>query len=98
MYPVNQRPQSPLDPLAVHYVIPCVTAHVLASREVRFLYHESLPGVTCGECLDRNSGGMAPTVAGEKPSLVPPNVKELIRWKQNRGQARLRPGVRRVRR
>ena len=98
MIPLNQRPQSALDPLAVHYIVPCVTAHVLGSQGFKFLCHESIPWVTCGECLNNNSGYSSVKVAGGGSSPVSPSVRDFIRWKQERGQARMRPGKWRARR
>ena len=95
MQTMNQPPQSALNSLAVHYIVPCQTAQILSRQGVKLLQHEAIPWVTCGECLNNNSGGPRGQAGGGRQPSVDPSVMAVIRWKQDKGQSRMRPGGRR---
>ena len=46
---MNQPPQDPRDPAAVHYIFVCDTGHGLALRGHSISYHGSIEFVTCRE-------------------------------------------------
>ena len=85
---MNQPPQDPRDPAAVHYIFVCNTAHTQASRGRNISYHESIEFVTCRECLARNGRKPARRIkgtAGSPSSLGGDSfIRRALRWMNSR--------------
>ena len=88
MIVMNQPPQDPRDPAAVHYIFVCDTGHGLALRGHSISYHGSIEFVTCRECLARNGRKPAPRTKGTAVSPGFPGgdsfIRRALRWMNGR--------------
>ena len=88
MIVINQPPQDPRDPAAVHYIFMCDTGHGLASRGLNISYHGSIEFVTCRECLAKNGRKSPPRRNGAAVSHSSPSsdsfIGRTLRWMSRR--------------